>query len=131
MGYNRKRKQGWNMNLYRNRRKGCIAGVCAGLAEHWEVPTWVVRLAAVALFFITGTMAFWAYIIGWVLMSPRPQPTTDRPEKNNRSAAHRPAPTERLRAAQERLDRALDKVDSMESYVTSRRYQLDREFAKL
>jgi len=41
------------------------------------------------------------------------------------------APTQRLRKARERLDRALARVESMERYVTSRRYDLNREFSKL
>ena len=32
------------MNLYRNTRDSKVAGVCAGLADHWDVAHWVVRL---------------------------------------------------------------------------------------
>ena len=41
------RRRGWGMGLYRNRSEGWISGVCRGCA-HWDVPNWVVRLAAVA-----------------------------------------------------------------------------------
>ena len=37
----------------------------------------------------------------------------------------------RLKRARERLDAALRRVEDMESYVTSRQYELNREFAKL
>jgi phage shock protein C len=37
----------------------------------------------------------------------------------------------RLRRAQERLDAALRRVEDMESYVTSRQYQLNKEFSQL
>jgi len=36
-----------------------------------------------------------------------------------------------LGKAQERLNEALERVESMERYVTSRRYDLNREFSKL
>jgi len=37
----------------------------------------------------------------------------------------------RLRRAKERLSAALRRVEKMESYVTSRRYDLNKEFSKL
>ena len=52
------RRRGWGMGLYRNRSEGWVGGVCAGLAAHWDVPNWVVRLAAVALLMFTGSLAF-------------------------------------------------------------------------
>jgi phage shock protein C len=41
------------------------------------------------------------------------------------------SPTDRVRKAQQRLDEALGRVESVERYVTSRRYDLNREFSKL
>ena len=37
----------------------------------------------------------------------------------------------RLKRARERLDAALRRVEDMESYVTSRQYNLNKEFSKL
>ncbi|MDX1735801.1 MAG: phage shock protein C, partial [Halioglobus sp.] len=37
----------------------------------------------------------------------------------------------RLQTAQERLDAVLRRVEDMESYVTSRQYQLNKEFSRL
>jgi phage shock protein C len=37
----------------------------------------------------------------------------------------------RLRRARERLDAALRRVENMESYVTSRQYDLNKEFSRL
>ena len=67
-----RKRSGWGMNLYRNTRDGKIAGVCAGLADHWDVAHWVVRLMWIFLA-ICGAfpIAFWGYIAGWVLMAPR------------------------------------------------------------
>ena len=59
--YSRK-NSGWGMNLYRNRREGKIAGVCAGLADHWDIAHWVMRLMWVGAFLFTGTLALCAYI---------------------------------------------------------------------
>ena len=37
----------------------------------------------------------------------------------------------RLQCARDRLDAALHRVENMESYVTSRQYELNKEFSKL
>lgn len=162
--YSRRRSCGWGLNLYRNTRDGKIAGVCAGLADHWEVEHWVVRLMAVVLFLFTGTLAFWAYIAGWILMARRSSSRSYRSESDDRvsradyegeTAAveaeyvemeyderkHRyrqrkmfrysESPSVRLQRARERLDAALARVENMESYVTSRQFDLNQEFSKL
>ena len=69
----RSRKSGgWGMNLYRNTRKGRIAGVAAGLADYWDIATWVVRLMWVGAFLFTGTLALWVYLAAWIMLAPRP-----------------------------------------------------------
>lgn len=153
--YRRRRANGWGMGLYRNTRDGKIAGVCAGLADHWEVEHWVVRLLAIVALLFTGTLAFWAYIAGWVLLSRgrgqqgdgyeyRDEPVTESEELvemeyDERYHDYRPrkmfrygdSPSERLRRARERLDGALRRVEDMESYVTSRQFELNQKFSEL
>ena len=145
-GFGSRRRRGWGMGLYRNRSAGWIGGVCAGLGDHWDVPYWMVRLGAVALLIFTGSLAFWAYIVAWFLLSPRPgrwdsNDSVEEVEMEYDEERHqyRPrkvfrytdAPTERVRKAQERLDEALHRVERMERYVTSRQYDLNREFSRL
>ena len=149
------RKQaGWGMNLYRNTRDGKIAGVCAGLADHLDVAHWVVRLTWVAAFLFTGTLALWLYLAAWLLVAPRPQRRdTDgsyhdaedfdevevEMEYDERHHDYRPrkvfryseSSSVRLQRARERLDAALQRVEDMETYVTSRQYQLNQEFSRL
>lgn len=149
-----RKRAGWGMNLYRNTREGKIAGVCAGLADHWDVAHWVVRLAWVAAFLFTGTLALWVYLGAWMLMAPRPvQRTADggyrefadyeevevEMEYDERHHDYRPrkvfrysdSSSVRLQRARERLDAALHRVQDMESYVTSRQYELNKEFSRL
>ena len=65
------RRNGWGLGLYRNPADGWFGGVCAGLAEYWEVPAWLIRLAVFALYLFTGAVVFWLYIAAWVLISKR------------------------------------------------------------
>jgi phage shock protein C len=149
-----RRSAGWGLNLYRNERDGKIAGVAAGLADHWDIAPWVVRLLWVGAFLFTGTLAFWAYIGAWLLLAWRPSRTgaDGRPsdeldytdvavemEYDERHHDYRPRKvfrysensSVRLQRARERLDAALRRVESMESYVTSRQYDLNKEFSRL
>ncbi len=151
--FRRRKCSGWGMNLYRNTREGKIAGVAAGLADHWDVAHWVVRLLWVGAFLFTGTLALWAYLAAWVLLAPRPSRRHDdsvtdsgyeeevevQMEYDEERHSYRPrkvfrysdSSSERLRRARERLDEALRRVEDMESYVTSRKYNLNREFSRL
>jgi phage shock protein C len=144
------------MNLYRNTREGKIAGVSAGLADHWDIAHWVVRLMWVGAFLFTGTLALWAYVGVWILLAPRPsrrgadaedlyadyEDLDDgdvEMEYDERYHDYRPrkvfryseSSSVRLQRARERLDAALRRVEGMESYVTSRQYNLNNEFSKL
>jgi len=151
-----RKNSGWGMNLYRNTREGKIAGVSAGLADHWDIAHWVVRLMWVGAFLFTGTLALWAYVGAWILLAPRPsrrdadsqafyadyedvvEPDVEM-EYDERHHNYRPrkvfryseSSSVRLRRARERLDAALRRVEGMESYVTSRQYNLNNEFSKL
>ncbi len=150
--FHTRKSSGWGMNLYRNTREGKIAGVAAGMADHWDVAHWVVRLLWVGAFLFTGTLALWAYLGAWILLAPRPTRRSndfvDEPafeeaevemEYDERHHDYRPrkvfrysdSSTVRMQRAKERLDAALQRVEDMESYVTSRRYNLNKEFSKL
>lgn len=145
-----RKRAGWGMDLYRNTRRSRVAGVCAGIADYWDVAHWVVRLLFIAAFLFTGTLALWAYLAGWLLLAPRPrgsvpgegvdEPSPQRPmEYDERRHDYRPqnpfryseSASVRLERAQERLDAALRRVEAMERYVTSRRYQLNKAFSRL
>ena len=151
----RTRKQsGWGMNLYRNTREGKIGGVAAGLADHWDIAPWVVRLMWIAAFLFTGTLAVWAYIVAWFMLAPRPMRRAEdgswyeeddfdevevEMEYDEKYHDYRPrkvfrysdSSSVRLQRARERLDAALHRVQDMESYVTSRQFELNKEFSKL
>lgn len=149
-----RRSAGWGSNLYRNSRDGKIAGVAAGLADYCDIAPWVVRLLWVGAFLFTGTLAFWAYLGAWVLLARRPSrmgadgsfsdeldyaAVEVEMEYDERHHDYRPRKvfrysensSVRLRRARERLDSALRRVESMESYVTSRQYNLNKEFSRL
>ena len=64
--------------FYRDKSKGVIAGVCAGLAEYFGVTPVLLRLIFVLLAF-SGGPAVPAYIILWIIL----------PDKSTLGIAHR------------------------------------------
>jgi len=150
------RERGWGLNWYRNRTEGKIGGVAAGLADAWRLEHWMVRLGFVAAFLFTGTLAFWVYVAGWVMLAPH-RPEAELPEYESRSRydarssqrdfrgtrsggtqAGRNAPyryrasaSSELSEASARIKAATARTERMEAYLTSRRYKLDQAFREL
>ena len=152
--FDKRRRSGWGFNLYRNTQEGKISGVSAGLADYWDVEAWLVRILWIGLFLFTGTLAFWLYVAAWVLLAPRPvrrieggEPLDGREDdgvtidmeyderyhryRRRRVFRYSDSTTVRLERARDRLNAALRRVEDMESYVTSRRYNLNKEFSNL
>ena len=118
-----RRRKGWDMNLYRNTEDKKIAGVCSGLADHF-----------------TGSLAFFAYGAAWFLMAPRRKEYSEETvEYDEHRREYKPRSmfrysenaSARIKAAQERVRHSMERIEGMESYVTSRQYQLNKEFSKL
>ena len=57
--------------LYRSRRNRMIGGVCSGIAEYFNIDPVIVRIGAVALFFMGGS-ALLAYVIGLIVIPNEP-----------------------------------------------------------
>lgn len=138
-GWKGRKKQGYSRNLFRNKQDGKISGVCAGLADHLCIDHWIVRVVFIGAFFVIGPVVFWAYLAGIILLSKRPaeyEPHVEYDEDRKRYREttifkhSKPAP-ERLRLAREKMDKTLARIESMERYVTSSRYDLDRQFAEM
>jgi len=57
--------------LYRSRENAMVAGICAGLADYFNIDAALVRLAAVILIF-PGGLSIWAYIVAWIIIPQKP-----------------------------------------------------------
>lgn len=67
--------------LYRSRKNSVIAGVCGGIAEHFDIDPTLVRIVAVISIFING-IGLIAYIIGWIFIPQNPVSLTEeKPDK--------------------------------------------------
>lgn len=57
--------------LYRDPSNRMISGVCAGVAEYFNIDVSIVRILWVAAAFV-GSLGFWAYIIAAIVLPDRP-----------------------------------------------------------
>lgn len=58
------------MKLFRKPKKGRIAGVCAGLADHLGASVFALRLGMIIFGLCSFGTAFLAYVVAWLLMEP-------------------------------------------------------------
>ena len=117
--------------FYRSADRAMLGGVCAGLADYFGFNLKVTRILAVVAFLWAMPLATIAYL-GVVLLVPaRPLSSAANPVDREFSQALRSSPGQTmsdLRSRFQALDRRLARL---EKYVTSSRYQLDREFRDL
>jgi len=72
--------------LYRSQKDKIIAGVCGGIAEHFNIdPVWV-RLVAALLVFARG-IGILLYIVLWVVMPKNPEQKSSTDTKAEKVAA--------------------------------------------
>ncbi len=115
--------------LYLDKDRAKLAGVCAGLADYmgWEV-------TAVRLAWIVATL-FWApimivsYVVMAWLLDPKPGSRFTRKRMSPwESAPAEPiSPSYRFADARARFERMEQRLRTIETVVTSREFQMDRE----
>jgi len=115
----------------RSRDRSIIAGVCAGLADYFGFNLKLTRLLAVIALFMAFPIAVLVYI-GAVLLipaahDPERQPGFDR----DFDRALRASPQQTMSDVRRRFQSLDGRLARLERYVTSPRYDLDREFSKL
>jgi phage shock protein C len=117
--------------FYRDPRHGKLMGVCAGLADYFGWNATLVRVLAIValLWFNVVTLAVYL-VLGFVLPTkPEALYDWDADEEYWRSVRRSAGDT--FRDVRHRF-RELDmKLQRMEGYVTSSRYDLDRQFRDL
>lgn len=120
--------------LRRDTRNGKVAGVCAGIANHFGFDRTIVRLGWIASFFFLGPLSLFAYVIMAFIVKPEDGPVrssvhTREDERFWRTFSVKPTAT--FSELKHRF-RALDaRVSDMERAVTSNEYGLKKAFRDL
>lgn len=142
--------------LYRNPQNARIAGVCSGVAEYFGLETWLVRILVVTGFFLlAGPFIFVAYIAAWFILDKRPthveaaplppvfskgkgwrnpnagQVKSTKVEVKTKVWQAGEPPKQAFHDIRNRFEKAEERLRKMETYVTSREYQLNKEISRL
>lgn len=112
---------------YRDRKRGILAGVCAGLAEYFGFNLLALRVVVLILAIPFTAVIVVGYLLLWLLIPAKPRDLyrTDEQEEFWRDMKGRPHDSlGRLRHRFRNLERRLQR---MEAWVTSKEYEIDRE----
>ena len=110
--------------FYLNKENAKLAGVCAGLSDYlgWDVT--FIRLAWIFMAIVWPPAAIPGYILLAWLIDPKPENEINQTS----SELSKSAPTyRRLGDAKARFERLEARLRNIESVVTSREFQMDRE----
>lgn len=117
--------------LYRNTEQKIIAGVCSGLADYhgWSIPA--TRIIALLLLFTPIVVAVIVLYVALALILPkRPTQVYQSPEDEQFWRAASQAPAYTVGELRHRLREMEQRLRGMEAYVTSPRYELDKELRR-
>lgn len=133
--------------LYRDTQHARIAGVCAGIANYFGMEHWLMRILFVTGFFLlAGPFVLVGYIAAWFILDKAPKQfsasTTGFAQAQSDVDDHRVEVKTRVWQAGEPPKRALydisrqfasleQRLRHLETYVTSKEYQLRREIHRL
>jgi len=121
--------------------RALLGGVCAGFADYFDFNLRVTRLLAVIAFIMATPMAVITYLaIVFFVPADSSRPAkracrTKRADRKRRRSKHavppRPAPSPTVSDIRLRCQSLDKRMAHLEKYVTSSRYNLDREFRNL
>lgn len=122
--------------LYRNPENAKLGGVCAGIAEYFDIEVWLVRLLVVSAFLFTaGFFVFIAYLVAYFTLDEMPenQQWQQNPYKKhkikNKAWQTGNSAQKILKNISIELDGMQKNIEQMEDYVTSLKYKIKREFS--
>jgi len=131
--------QAGKRTFYKLPSQGKVAGVCAGLAEYMGFEVWIVRVVVASAIVLSGIfgLPLMAYIIAWFILDDKP--VTDEPYYADEPAIAVKSrvwqkgepPQQAFRDIRERFSSLEERLRGLETYVTSKEYQLRREINRL
>ncbi|MEJ2513724.1 MAG: envelope stress response membrane protein PspC [Gammaproteobacteria bacterium] len=116
--------------LYKNRDEKVLCGVCSGIAEYFGFDVTLTRLLAVLSQFLFPA-TFLVYLGLCMLLPGKPERLYESDSDKEFWKGVRVSPTATLSDVRHRFRSAEAKLQRMERYVTSKNFNLDREFRDL
>lgn len=131
----------YKKKLYRNTENARFLGVCAGIAEYFEIDVTVVRVVTFVLLFVAGPIPWLAYFAAYFILDKKPvfQPGSDSRQeafhgKENMQEKFRQknyASRREFKHCARKFGAVQDRLARVEAYVTSSQYKLHQEFKNI
>lgn len=140
--------------LFRNKTKGKVGGVCAGLADYFGWETWLIRIIVISAILLGSGFVFVAYIAAWFILDKKEdhiahqQPALGA--RANEENSYQPVqpeeasikvkariwqkgepPRQAFHDIRLKFKRLEGKLVAIERYVTSTEFSVSREINKL
>ncbi|WP_298441949.1 envelope stress response membrane protein PspC [uncultured Ferrimonas sp.] len=120
--------------LYRIPSQGKVAGVCAGIAERFNLEVWLVRIVTLSAMILTGVFSFvlLGYVVAWVLLDKKPEAQPiHRAEVKTKVWQAGESPRNAFRDINSKFRSLELRIRNLERFVTSDAYHLGREIDNL
>lgn len=117
--------------LYRDTRRGKVAGVCAGIAGYFGINVTFVRCCALLSLFIFTLPTFITYVGAALLLDPLPDDLYASNEEAEFWRDVRVAPRGTIHDIRHKFRDIEQRLRGMETYVTSPEFKLDKEIRDL
>ncbi|XOV79084.1 MAG: envelope stress response membrane protein PspC [Aestuariibacter sp.] len=136
--------------LYRDPEKGKLAGVCAGIAKYFGWELWLIRIIFISGVLLTGSFFLVAYVVAWFILEKDPGAQSDshsgakqfnwgsnseseevKVEVKSKVWQAGEPPRQAFKDITASFDRLEQRLRKVESYVTSKEFQLNREISNL
>jgi phage shock protein C len=124
------REPSWR-RLYRNPKRGWVAGVCAGLADYFGLSTGVVRLVMVVLLIAFTLPTLLGYVIAAMVLERRPEAMQASREEEAFWRSVRLEPSRTARDLARKFQDMERRLRAAEAKVTSSEFKLRRQFRDL
>ncbi len=117
--------------LYRDTRRGKVAGVCAGIAGYLGINVTFVRCLALCALLIFTFATLIAYVGAALLLDPLPDDLYASREEAEFWREVRVAPRGTIYDIRHKFRDIEQRLRGMETYVTSPNFKLDKEIREL
>jgi phage shock protein C len=117
--------------LYRNPRRGWIAGVCAGIADYFGVGTCLVRFLVLISLVVFTVPTFIAYVVAAFVLERRPEAMQASREEEAFWRSVRLEPSRTARDLARKFQDMERRLRAAEAKVTSSEFKLRRQFRDL
>lgn len=127
-----------NRQLYRDPVNGKLTGVCAGIANYFGAEIWLVRILVVSAALLGGSfLVILAYVAFTLMLEKQPYDYQETiKSKQDHTIKNKPwqsgqTPENLLLNVEHDLNSVEKKIRTVEAYVTSDRFKVNREFNNL